>query len=484
MVVGSATCAAATVVGRVGTAAARTVAGAFLSRPKTVIAVAGCVYVSGKALQVYARLYNHFNCTYEFVPVEESQDRNVLVRYTCNTLRFAYALLRYRIISYVGYFPPSINQLSAIIEESVTRKDDLRPTLVPAGDSIDIFPCNYIHSHPRSAEFRSSSNAYLNECVRKAGFEPYNVSCSKRDIGDKNRFFYCSKDFGMHYKNDPVSENSAIVMTDVDYYADMPRWLRLFKPICMYSLVPESLNYSSGEYSYRFEGDELIYDVAGGGSYKHRLWDYKGDTVTAIDLDGNLLVYDIEQRKIKGDDQHRLIWLLPKAKITDPLWLVLWFDWPEKFLKRKSVAQNNFNVLWEPIDDRLSVSRIGSKYSVSVTGKLYEAIRTRLQCKDSAPFVSDVERMLKEAKHENYIQDAPILFHCFSEEVIARANVVKTGSFPTTFQALPLRGGLATEDAGMPGQVTTTPLTSQPALFASKGYNADKSCIEGFGKGR
>jgi len=87
--------------------------------------------------------------------------------------------------------------------------------------------------------------------------------------------------------------------------------------------------------------------------------------------------------------------------------------------------------------------------------------------------------MLKEAKHENYIQDAPILFHCFSEEVIARANVVKTGSFPTTFQALPLRGGLATEDAGMPGQVTTTPLTSQPALFASKGYNADKSCIEG-----
>jgi len=162
MVVGSATCAAATVVGRVGTAAARTVAGAFLSRPKTVIAVAGCVYVSGKALQVYARLYNHFNCTYEFVPVEESQDRNVLVRYTCNTLRLAYALLRYRIISYGGYFPPSINQLSAIIEESVTRKDDLRPTLVPAGDSIDIFPCNSIHSHPRSAEFRSSSNAYLN----------------------------------------------------------------------------------------------------------------------------------------------------------------------------------------------------------------------------------------------------------------------------------------------------------------------------------
>jgi len=82
----------------------------------------------------------------------------------------------------------------------------------------------------------------------------------------------------------------------------------------MYSLVPESLNYSSGEYSYRFEGDELIYDVAGGGSYKHRLWDYNGDTVTAIDLDGNLLVYDIEQRKIKGDDQHRLIWLLPKPK--------------------------------------------------------------------------------------------------------------------------------------------------------------------------
>lgn len=477
--VGMASCKTMVLVGNAGLASARIVLDSFCERPKTVLAVVGITYLSYKTLGKYAELERYFNCTYEFVPVEEDQNRNVLVRYTRNTLRFAGALARYRIISYGGYFPPSIQQLSSIIEESVTRKDDLRPLLVPAGDSIDIFPCNSIHSHPRSAEFRSSANAYLNESVRKAGFEPYNVSASRRDVGDKNRFFYCSKDFGMQYKNDKVSANSAIVMTDVDYYADMPRWLRLFKPICMYSLVPESLNYSSGEYSYRFDGNEVIYDVAGGGSYKHQLWDYKGDTVTAIDLDGNLLIYDIEQRKIKGDNQHRLIWLLPKAKITDPLWITLWIDWPERFLKRKVVSVGNFNILWEPIDDKLSVSKIGSKYSVSVSGKLYEAIRTRLQCKDSAPFVSDVERMLKEAKHEDYIKDAPILFHCFSDEVIARANVVKTGSFPTTFQALPRTGGLTTEDAGMPGQVTSTPLVSQPALFASKGHNADISCIEG-----
>ncbi|MFS5892402.1 hypothetical protein STH79_09665 [Streptococcus agalactiae] len=283
----------------------------------------------------------------------------------------------------------------------------------------------------------------------------------------------------MRYRNDPIGENSAIIMTDVDYYADMPKWLRLFKPICMYSLVPESLNYSNGEFSYRFEGDVLKYVVAGGGQYEHRLWDYKGDTVTAIDLDGNLLVYDIEQRRIKGDEQHRLIWLLPKAKVSNPLWWVLWLDWPENFLKRKIIKQGNFCILWEPIDDKMSISRIGSNYSVSMSGNLYEAIQARLQFKDSAPFISDVERMLKEAKHDTYAKDAPILFQCFSDNVIVRPNVVKTGSFPTSYQALPTSGGLSTEDGNTPGQITSTPLASQPSLFASKGYNADKACIEG-----
>lgn len=445
--------------------------------PKTMLFILGGTAASYKILQLYIKLYHRFVNRYEFIP--PGDDRNILVRYLINTFRFTCALWRYKIMTVGGCFPPNVQYYSALMEKSVIRKPDLRPLLVPAGDSIEIFPCNPIHSHPHSAEFRSSANQYLVESVMKAGYEPYNVSSSRRDAGKGNRYFYCAKDFGMQFKADPISDNSALIFTDVDYYADMPRWLNLWKPICMYSLVPNCLNYTNGEYSFQFHGDTIQYHVSGGGRYQHQLWDYKGDTVTAIDLDGNLLVYDIEQRMIKGDEQHRLIWLIPKAKITDPLWISVWFDWAENLLTRKKIANGDFKTIWEPISDNLSIGEEGSNYSVNINGNLYEAIRTRLRFKDSAPFVSDVERMLKEAKHPNHIKDAPILFKCFNDDITIRPNMVKTGTFPVTYQAIPKQQGLTTEDAKMPGQVVTTPLTSQPALFATKGYNADLACIEG-----
>jgi len=396
-----------------------------------------------------------------------------------NTCRFTWASARYGFMTVGGCFPPNVQYYSALMEKSITRKPDLRPSFVPAGDSIEIFPCNSVHSHPKSAEFRSSANVYLTESVKRAGYDPYSVSSSRRDDGAGSRYYYCVKDFGITYRSDPITDNSVLIFTDVDYYADMPRWLNLWKPICMYSLVPDSLNYSNDEYGFQFEGNELQYYVSGGGRYKHMLWDYKGDTVNAIDLDGNLLVFDIEQRRIKGDEQHRLIWLLPKARITDPLWMSVYTDWSQNLLVRKTVVNDGLKTLWEPISDMLSIGEEHSNYSVNINGKLFEAIRTRLQFKDSAPYVSDVERMLKEAKHPNHTRDAPILFKCFKGAITIRPNVVKTGAFPTTYQALPKQPGLVTEDAKMPGQVITSPLTSQPALFATKGYNADLACIEG-----
>jgi len=138
-----------------------------------------------------------------------------------------------------------------------------------------------------------------------------------------------------------------------------------------------------------------------------------------------------------------------------------------------------FNYLLEPIEDNLSIGLIGTKYSVEISGKLYEAIRIRLAEKEATVFVSDVERMLKEAKHPSYVTDAPILYKCFAVDVVFNKNVVKTSNFAVTYQAIPRHVALSTEDGNNPGQTTTSPLTSNPALFASKGYNADKVCIEG-----
>jgi hypothetical protein len=160
-------------------------------------------------------------------------------------------------------------EYSRKIEESIERKPDLRPGFVPAGDAIEIFSCNSVHSHPRSAEFRSSANAYMIEAVKRAGYDPYVVSASRRDDEDGSRYFYCVKDFGITYKADPIKDNSALVFTDVDYYAYMPDWMCLWKPICMYSLVPTQLNYNNDEFSFHFDGNSVVYHVSGGGKYKY-----------------------------------------------------------------------------------------------------------------------------------------------------------------------------------------------------------------------
>nr|QYF49991.1 MAG: RNA-dependent RNA polymerase [Zhejiang farmland noda-like virus] len=448
--------------------------------PKPMLALVATSVALADFIRWYIKFYHKVFYRYEFVP--PTYQGHKFVRFLCTCARFVAADYRYRLWTCFGLFPPHVMEYSRKLEKSIERKPDLRPRFVPAGDAVEIFSCNSVHSHPRSAEFRSSANAYLIDAVRRAGYNPYVVSASRRDDEKGSRYFYCVKDFGITYKADPIQDNSALVFTDVDYYACMPDWMCLWKPICMYTLVPTQLNYSNEEFSFHFSGNTVAYHVSGGGKYKHELWDYRGDTVTAIDAEGNLLIFDIEQRRIKGDPQHRLIWLLPRARITDLLWVVgteYGLDWAQNLLSRKVVLANNIKTLWEPIDDSLSIGLESSNYSVNINGKLFESIRTRLRYKDSAPYVSDVERMLKEAGHPEHTKDAPILFRCVTEDVLVRPNVVKTGTFPVMYHAIPRNRGLATEDPKPPGQVFGSPLVSQPALFAAKGHNADLACIEG-----
>jgi len=448
--------------------------------PKTVLAISVTSYGLVKLIKHHAKLYNQQN-PFEYIPSEETNW--LLVRQVRNVMKHQYAAVKYQMMTVGGLYQTNVKQLSEEIEMTIIRKPDLRPILVPNGDSIDIIPVNSMHSHPASAQYRSSANTYMNDCVIRAGYRPYNVSKSRRDIEDGCRYFYHSKDLSIRYSNDEIQDQSVFIMTDVDYYVDLPRWLKLFRPIVMYTLSPTKLSCTGPndktEYRFNIDGNFVHYHVSGGGEYTHQLWNYTGDTVTCVDDEGNLLTFDIEQRKVKGDEQHRLIWLLPRSKVTNPLWHYLRLDWENNLLKRKDMTLKGFNYLLEPIEDNLSIGLIGTKYSVEISGKLYEAIRIRLAEKEATVFVSDVERMLKEAKHPSYVTDAPILYKCFAVDVVFNKNVVKTSNFAVTYQAIPRHGALSTEDGNNPGQTTTSPLTSNPALFASKGYNADKACIEG-----
>jgi hypothetical protein len=443
---------------------------------KLILATTGGIALTGSIIRLQLRLYIAEN-RYEYVPTTDS--RPLFWQFLMNSLKIWVAIKRYNIMTLWGRFLPNVRYYSATIEETIIRHPDIRPLFIPAGDKIEAVRCHSIHSHPTSAMCRSSASDYLIQSCRRAGYTPYVISASKRDNCDGNRFFYSVKDFGIPYRNDPIKPGSALIFVDVDYYADMRRWMNLFMPISMYTLVPETITHNGTESSYRFNGNQLVYNVSGGGEYKHFLWDYKGDVVTTIDNDCNLLVFEIEQRKIEGDETHRFVWLVPKAKVTNPLWFMCYNDWLDRILYRKVVSDGTLLSLWDPITDIVSIGLVGSNYSVTLNGKLYEAIRIRLLNKETTVYVSDVERMLKEQKHAGYVQDAPILFKCLSGEHKIHPNVVSTGYFPTTFAAIPKTGGLSTEDPRTAGRATSTPLVSSPALFTTKGYNADRACYEG-----
>lgn len=363
----------------------------------------------------------------------------------------------------------------------IQRRKLLRNILVPNERSVNIFPCHSGHTHPRSAEYRSSANEFMINTVETAGYTPYVVSRSNKDRGDGSRYYYHAKDYHVDYRDDPVGDNHCFVFTDVDYYADMNRWMMHWKPILMYTLVPKQISYQGSEFSYFINNDNILeYYVRGGAHYKHPLWHYEGDTVCVIDTYGAICIFDIEQREVEGDPHHRLIWLLPKARIPFLGWIINPIREGYNMLSRLNVRNKDICYLWNAITDELSVRSITEKYSVEIGGKLFHSIKSRLANKDTPVRTSDIERMLNVGGFDTKrsVVCAPLLLSCWNFDEL-KPNILSTGTFSTNYEALPSKKQVRTEDAKHVGQATTTPVVNQPAVFAAKGLNADRSCIEG-----
>lgn len=363
----------------------------------------------------------------------------------------------------------------------IQRRKLLRNILVPNERCVKVFPCHSGHTHPRSAEFRSSANEFLIHTAETSGYTPYVVSRSGKDRGDGSRYFYHAKDYHVDFRDDPVKENHCFIFTDVDYYADMNKWMMHWKPIMMYTLVPKQLSYQGEEFAYFLNNEsELEYHVRGGAQYSHKLWHYTGDTLCVMDCYGAICIFDIEQREVEGDPHHRLIWLLPKARIPFLGWIINPIRTGYNMLSRLTVQTGSICYLWDAVTDQLSVRSIKNKYSVEIGGKLFHSIKSRLANKDTPVRTSDIERMLNVGGFDTKqsVVVAPLLLDCWEFDEL-KPNILSTGTFSTNFEALPYQRQVRTEDAKNVGQATTTPVVNNPALFAAKGLNADRSCIEG-----
>lgn len=368
--------------------------------------------------------------------------------------------------------PTRVHQYSKAIEKATIRNPNIRRVLDHPIELIKLRFMAQNHTHRDAAQLRTSVNILMSDVVKNAGYTPYTVSMSASDTGLGARFFYTAKDLSIPFRNDSIPDDAVLLFTDVDYYADMNKWLKLFKPIILYTLVPETAAYHGTDYTYHIKDDEVCFRVSGGATYQHKIWDYTGDTICIEGKHRALLTFHVTQHKIDKDPNRRIITLIPAAIVAYPHYCHLRYD---NGLKRRKFCFDDKNILYEPIGDKISVSANGSPHSVELSGMSYEAIRSRLSNKTSPPVISDVERILAQDNVDKSHVKAPVLFNLIGN-IKYVPNVMPTNLLPTHFQ--PIKP-LATEDGVNPGKPFSNPLTEQPSLFAARSFNADHATING-----
>lgn len=364
------------------------------------------------------------------------------------------------------------------IEKYICRsRVDWRVLLDHALVDLSILRPSRNHTHGNSASYRTSINIALKRLVESQGFVPYQVSGAKSDHGDSDgcRYFYGIKDLKIHYKNDKVGERHVLLMTDVDYHLNINEYMRLGQPIMMYTLCPKQPGKVTDEYAFYFLDDEIHYDVSGGAKYVHQLWDYNGDTVSVIDQAGAMIVFDVCQKEIEGDQDHRIIGLYPAAKVPFPFWLN--FDVEEGF-KRKKVTYNGYNIIRH--SDLVSMSLNGSTSSYTLSEAVYIAVRKRFERAKTPLNIGDIERHLNNTGIPNAPLAAAQVIECI-ERLSAEGllNIPKsplTTAIQTCYQTL---HPLVNEDGKPCAVMLTSPLVTNPAVFPTKSFNNDVATITG-----
>lgn len=185
------------------------------------------------------------------------------------------------------------------------------------------------HTHGKSAASRSTASHFIDVASRAIGLDVCYYQRSRAD--QKNgragsRTFFWAKDFNTAPSAFSSVRCDAVAMVDVDQYVNMNDFLaRNYMPHFVYTFQPQSVARSTGEYCYTFNADQKVsYLVSGGGTYVHRVWNYRGDHVMAtrrfLGLPVSVALYQLERKQM--DEDHQILFLAPSKKWTG-LWATL-----------------------------------------------------------------------------------------------------------------------------------------------------------------
>nr|ADK55577.1 RNA-dependent RNA polymerase [Plasmopara halstedii virus A] len=194
------------------------------------------------------------------------------------------------------------------------------------------------HPHGAAAADRSAGSYFIERFARDVGREVVYYQCSNSDLRNGRsgaREWYWMKDAYVQPKLFSLSSSSMVSIIDVDQYVDMNWFLtEHFCPVLLYTFQPSVCAADRGEYSYTFNSNnEVIYRVAGGAEYVHKVWNYDTDVVTTTRLFAGkswtkwrnwipfvTCAYLVDKRQMDAD--HQIIGLFPVKRWFGPLALL------------------------------------------------------------------------------------------------------------------------------------------------------------------
>nr|DAZ87914.1 TPA_asm: hypothetical protein [Opistofel virus] len=325
------------------------------------------------------------------------------------------------------------------------------------------------HSHPDACLRRNVANAGMVAAIEALKLKPYNVSKSSSDRTKGNRHYYVPKDLKLPFADDVVEDNSCYMMVDVDYYVDLPQYLRTFRPVMIYTFVPPAIAGNHGEHRWWFDGDEVVHEVSGGASYKHRLWDHCHDSVEVVDRYGNLLVYEVVQIELPDDPLHRVILYAPQSATKGPYWHRLKIHGLERLVVRHGDAA----ILRVPSKGKYSIALSGTMASVELEDKYLLGAQLRYQ-EMRNPTIGELQRYL-----QTHVSDpdssVPIIwsllktgFTIADVRRVPDVYVYQPGSKPISFVALEPHTSM--EEGKEHGMVIGPPLVVEEAVVPRSAY--------------
>lgn len=185
------------------------------------------------------------------------------------------------------------------------------------------------HTHGHSAAVRNKTLRWMNILISRVGALPYSVQMSNADQRygiEGSRDMRWAKDFNVEPRSDPVGQRHIRVYNDVDYYLDMERELtEVVGPVMISTITPESVCYQGADYVYTFNQDgEIDMKISGGGHYRHRLFDWSGDSAVyahrVLGVPVKVSMYSLEARRIVANKS--VVLLTPLRSWSFPLSLL------------------------------------------------------------------------------------------------------------------------------------------------------------------